>query len=180
MTRREALLSLTALLGGAVFGAGRFLAGPPVAGDLPTKPLLTAADLDLLEEVAETIVPATAASGGAKAAKVGMFIAEIARDYYDPAERALLTTAPRFFAEETATHFPGRDFPSLSAAERHALLLAIDRRQPQPPVYQMVKQLTLWGYWTSEVAAKEALTYLPVPGVYRGCVEVPPGTKALF
>lgn len=180
MTRREALLSLTALFGGTVFGAGRFLAGTAFAADPAAPPLLTGDELRLLEEVAETILPATPSSGGAKDAKVGAFIAEVARDYYDPAEQAVLRAAPPFFNEASAASYGGRNFLSLSADERHRLLLEIDAGKPQPPAYQMVKQLALWGYWTSEVAAKQALTYLPVPGVYRGCVAVEEGAKALF
>jgi hypothetical protein len=49
---------------------------------------------------------------------------------------------------------------------------------PQPPYYSMVKQLTLWGYWTSEVGTKHALRYVPVPGTYQGCIDVDPTTRA--
>jgi hypothetical protein len=41
----------------------------------------------------------------------------------------------------------------------------------------MLKQLTLWGYFTSEVGAKQALAYLPVPGRYEGCVTVAADAK---
>ena len=40
----------------------------------------------------------------------------------------------------------------------------------------MLKQLTLWGYFSSEVGAKQALAYLPVPGRYEGCLTIDQAT----
>lgn len=39
-----------------------------------------------------------------------------------------------------------------------------------PSFFQMMKELTLVGYYTSEAGATEELTYEPVPGVWEGCV----------
>jgi len=180
MTRREALLRVTALVGGTVFGAHRFLGGMAFAAESRTPLPLSAHDLAVLGEVAETILPATKSSGGAKAAKVPEFMQEMAADYYEDRERDLLLGAAKFFDEASGANYAGRDFLALTGAEREHLLLGMDRTTPQPETYRMVKQLSLWGYWTSEVAAKQALVYLPVPGVYRGCVDVAPDAKALF
>ena len=38
------------------------------------------------------------------------------------------------------------------------------------PFMLMVKELTLLGYFTSEVGATQVLQYNPLPGPYRGCV----------
>ena len=44
--------------------------------------------------------------------------------------------------------------------------------------FPMLKQLTLWGYFTSEPGATKALRYNPIPGKYIGCVPYEPGDKA--
>jgi hypothetical protein len=42
----------------------------------------------------------------------------------------------------------------------------------------MMKQLTMLGFFTSEVGAKQALRYVPVPGRYDGCAPYKKGDKA--
>jgi hypothetical protein len=44
--------------------------------------------------------------------------------------------------------------------------------------YTMMKQLTLWGYFTSEIGATKALRNVPVPGRYDGNVPYKKGEKA--
>jgi hypothetical protein len=44
--------------------------------------------------------------------------------------------------------------------------------------YTMMKQLTLWGYFTSKIGATQALRNVPVPGRYDGNVPYVKGEKA--
>lgn len=44
--------------------------------------------------------------------------------------------------------------------------------------YTMMKQLTLWGYFTSEIGMKQALRFLPIPGRYDGALPYKKGDKA--
>jgi hypothetical protein len=178
MTRRDALLRLSALFGGTIFGAHRLLAGAaPVSATLPLV-VFSTDELALLNEVAETILPATAGSGGAKAADIATFMQEVARDYYEAEERELLLSAPARLNEASGARYGGRGVMALSPDERYELLLELERAEPSPDYYRMVKQLTVWGYWTSEVGVTQALNYLPVPGMYQGCITVAPDTKA--
>ncbi|HAK76772.1 MAG TPA: twin-arginine translocation pathway signal, partial [Runella sp.] len=41
-----------------------------------------------------------------------------------------------------------------------------------------MKELTVTGYFTSEIGATKALEYLPIPGRFEGCVPLKPGQKA--
>jgi len=170
MTRRDALLRLTAVLGGTIFGAHRFLTGTVNGAETSSPPLLSAGDLALLNAVAETILPTTPDSAGAGTAGVASFMKEIVRDFYDDRERAA-------FREGVASLHPHR-FTELAAGERHSLLLALDRATPQPEYYRMMKQLTIWGYFSSEIGATQALIHVPVPGAYQGCIDVEPGARA--
>lgn len=47
-----------------------------------------------------------------------------------------------------------------------------------PHYFGMVKQLTLWGYFTSKPGATQALRYVAVPGKYEGCIPYKKGDKA--
>ena len=42
----------------------------------------------------------------------------------------------------------------------------------------MIKQLTLWGYFSSEIGATQALRYVAIPGKYEGCIPYKKGDKA--
>ena len=44
--------------------------------------------------------------------------------------------------------------------------------------YTMIKQLTLWGYFSSEIGSKQALRWVPIPGKYDGNLPYKKGDKA--
>lgn len=44
--------------------------------------------------------------------------------------------------------------------------------------FTMMKQLTLWGYFTSETGATKALRYVETPGRFEGCIAYNKGDKA--
>lgn len=172
-TRREALTLLATLCGGTIFGAHRLLAA---AANAVAGPSFSADQLALLNEIGETILPATPDSGGAKAADVAAFMQEIVRDFYDDAERATFLAGLTELQSASRAKFSGREFEDLTPDERHALLLGYEPPHPAPDFYRMLKQLTLWGYFTSEIGATQALAHLPIPERYSGCVVIDPAT----
>jgi Gluconate 2-dehydrogenase subunit 3 len=46
------------------------------------------------------------------------------------------------------------------------------------PFWRLMKELTLFGYFTSEEGATKALDYVPIPGRYDGCIPLKKGQKA--
>ena len=53
------------------------------------------------------------------------------------------------------------------------------KKQEDPNHYfQMMKQLTLSGYFSSEIGATQALRHVAVPGKYDGCMSYQKGDKA--
>ena len=52
------------------------------------------------------------------------------------------------------------------------------KQHMSPHYFSMLKQLTLLGYFTSQVGMTQALRYNPVPGRYDGCVPYKKGDKA--
>ena len=173
LTRREALTLMATVCGGAIFGADRLLAG--VANAL-TGFSFPASDPALLNEIGETIIPTTPDSAGAKAADVGTFMEEIVRDFYTEAERSVFTAGLTEVQSASRKKFSNRTFEALSPEERHTLLLTFEDPNPTPEFYKMMKQLTVWGYFSSEIGAKQALTYVPVPGRFEGCITIDQAT----
>jgi hypothetical protein len=46
------------------------------------------------------------------------------------------------------------------------------------PFWRLMKELTMFGYFTSEQGATQALDYVPIPGRYDGCIPLKKGQKA--
>ena len=53
------------------------------------------------------------------------------------------------------------------------------KQRMSPHYFMMMKQLTLLGFFTSEVGMTKVLRYVPVPGRYEGCVPYKKGDKLL-
>src|SRR5882757_5790065 len=85
MNRREAISSVALLLGGTILGAEAFLSGCKTTGKEIS---FTPTDIAYLDEVAETILPATG-TPGAKAAKVGEFMTVIVKDCYEEKDQKI-------------------------------------------------------------------------------------------
>lgn len=195
MDRRDALARVALLMGGTVIGADFFLsscsspakeAGKAGQSGAPEAVQLSLDQTHLLDEVGETILPTTS-TPGAKAARVGPFMAVMVRDCYKPADQKIflngLTQLDKDCVKQT-----GKGFLACDPAQRTAFLTALDKEQKaftankradDPAHYfRMMKELTLLGYFTSEVGATKALRYLPVPGRYDGNVPYKKGDKA--
>jgi hypothetical protein len=198
MTRREAILRASAVLGGTALigqaamlaGCGRQQAAAPEAGTnaddgtARQQGLFSDAELELLAEIAETILPETA-TPGAKAAGVGPFIAVMVSDCYSPEEqatfRAGLATIDRVCRELHGDRFVG-----LSPDERLATAERLDREQfdamqnrgdESAHYFRMLKELTVLGYFTSELAYQSVLEYAETPGRYETCRDFDPDVR---
>src|SRR5690606_22132396 len=188
ITRREAILRVSALLGGVTLaGQGAMLAGCPrreAAGAAAPKPLLTAEGGARLGEPAVTILPAPGPPG-ARAA-VGPFVAMMVTDCYDDEDQAV-------FREGLATvdgrcrDLHGVGFLEATPGQRLALVETLDaeqarymnglRRGGPAHWFRMMKELTLLGYFTSEIGYTQAMRYVETPGRYDPCVPWEPGEK---
>lgn len=182
MNRREALSHIALLFGGTIIGAEAFLSGCSKTGKKTG--LFTDEDIPFLDEVGETILPATASSPGAKAADIGAFMKKMVTDLYEANEQKIFTSGIEKLKSASHKKF-NKPFMELSSDEKHDLLVEIDEesRQPSsdsnaPHYFRMMKQLTLWGYFTSEPGATKALRYVAVPGRYDGCIPYKTGDKA--
>jgi hypothetical protein len=183
VTRREALRRVSLALGGVtLIGESAWLAGAAEAAPGPAQPLFSASELALLDEIADTILPTTS-TPGAKAAGVGPFIAVMVRDVYDTGQqkifRAGLATLQRECRKQN-----GADFMACTPQQRQTFLEKLDREQfdertaQRVHYFSMLKELTLLGYFTSEIGYTQAMRYVETPGRFDPCVPYTPGQKA--
>ena len=190
VTRREAIRRVSALLGGAaLIGQSAWLAGCEGSYNARRDTLFLPAEVEQLDEIAETILPETA-TPGAKAAGVGSFIATMVTDTYDPREqRAFMDGLATLERECVMQH--GVGFMAAAGAQRLALLERLDREaleymrrpgaeqgQRLPHYFRMLKELTLLGYFTSEIGYTQAMRYIESPGRFDPCIPYKVGDKA--
>lgn len=186
MNRREALSRVALIMGGTVLGAEAFLSG---CTNPKTGFILTADDMAFLNEVGETIIPATQ-TPGAKEANVGEFMSVMVRDCYDEKNQQIFMEGMRALQFKESKAKIGKSFMEANAQERHDLISAIDKEVQDLKIkadknagtpkhyFTMIKELTLTGFFTSEVGATKALRYIAIPGRYEGCVPYAKGDKA--
>jgi len=185
LTRREALRRVSLLLGGATLvGQSGWLAGCATDGAPRPAPgsLFTKADVGLLDEIADTILPNTS-TPGAKAAGVGPFIAVMVTDVYDSGQQKIFRDGLATLERE-CRELHGTDFMTATPAQRTTLLERLDREQyaqrdsVTPHYFRMLKELTLLGYFTSEIGYTQAMRYTETPGRFDPCVPYTPGEKS--
>jgi hypothetical protein len=189
MNRRDALGRVALLLGGSIVGTELFLSG---CKNAPDKNIGAAGtnfsndDIAYFDEIADTILPATD-TPGAKDAKVGAFWATIVKDCYTENDQKVFLDGMKKL-NDASQQKNGKSYMESTPAQRHDLLVALDKEQKDymaakkkedPSHYfRMMKELTLWGYFTSEPGATKALRYVAVPGKYIGCIDYKKGDKA--
>lgn len=186
MNRREALSRVAWIMGGTVIGANLFLEGCTRPASKDVESLFKEDQIDYLGDIAETILPKTS-SPGAKEAGVGAFIPVMVRDCYTTEDQKIFLEGLGKLEDASKAKF-SKKFQELSAEEKTGLLTEIDKeakeysdnkKDDDPNHYfSMIKQLTLLGFFTSELGATKALRYVKIPGKYDGNFPYKKGDKA--
>jgi hypothetical protein len=132
--RREAIRRVTALLGGiALVGGNALLTGcrddrRAGGGERGDDANFSAEDVAFLDEVAETILPETK-TPGAKAAKVGAFMALMVKDTYDERDQKVFREGMRKLDDASKKANDDKSFMQATPQQRLALLETLDREQ---------------------------------------------------
>lgn len=199
LARREAIRRVGLLLGGVAFVGGtglleacakdRVATGDSATAAAGPGPIGTfsVADQAYLDEIADTILPTTAASPGAKAAKTGPFMAVMVTDCYDAKDQQIFKDGMRTL-DAACEKMHGAGFMKATPEQRTALLTALDKeaidfmkaKKPEEPThyFRMMKELSMLGFFTSEIGCTQALRYKESPGPFEGCVSYKKGEKA--
>lgn len=231
INRREAIRRVSVLLGGTAFIGGSTLWTACGRADERAREeaaqqgigTFTPADIAYLDEIAETILPETQ-TPGAKAAKVGAFIALMVTDTYEEKDQATFRDG-MLQLDQASQRMHQSTFMESTPAQRLALLESVDRetkdymdrldaakrerdgkgsQRPKADAvlpdqrkenavtgeansaaaitadspshyFRMMKELTLLGYFTSEIGYTKAMRYVEAPGRFDPCVPYTPG-----
>ncbi|HVT85331.1 MAG TPA: gluconate 2-dehydrogenase subunit 3 family protein [Chitinophagaceae bacterium] len=209
MNRRELLKMIAVVTGSALIGSEFLLEGcknPSATSSVG----FTDDDIAFLNEVAETILPATQ-SPGAKAANVGQFMTVVVTDCYEETDQKTFHEGMQNL-KDACKKMHGVSFMKADSKQRNELLVALDKeakdhqkqkndfdkaqsekekeefakgntnfkKETMPSHYfTLMKQLTLWGFFTSKEGITQALKYVPVPGRFDSCIDYKKGDKIM-
>ncbi|MCB0602819.1 MAG: gluconate 2-dehydrogenase subunit 3 family protein [Saprospiraceae bacterium] len=180
MDRRTLLRSIAIITGATVVGGEWLISG--CKNPQAKTGLFSSQDVLLMDEIADTILPDTDIPG-AKAAGVGPFMALMVEDCYNEKQQNAFSQGLTTL-EEQCRKSTGKTFMAGDPAEREKFLVSLDQEAKAAQAdggfhyFTMIKQLVLFGYFTSEIGATQGLRYVQVPGRYDGCIPYTKGEKA--
>jgi gluconate 2-dehydrogenase gamma chain len=190
MNRREFLQCAAILVSGA--GASQlgftltqeqqtYLATAPNYNSTPGN-YLTGAQRKIVAAMAEVIIPRTDTPGAIDAG-VPTFIELMASDWFNDQEKATFAAGMKDLETRIPKEY-GKTFDQLSAEEQLGIMEAMEDAASDSPWYEFgnvmrqfisdapficqIKELTVWGFFTSEVGATQVLRYNPMPMHFDG------------
>lgn len=208
MNRREAIQRVAMLLGGSVIGANLFLEGcTRPATNSSIADLFSAKQIDRIGDLAEAILPETS-TPGAKAAGVGSFIPVWVRDCYTEEQQNVFIKGLAQLDEKSiefqgssfqdltneqrtlVAHELDKEAKEFNKAQSEELKEYREKNKlkqnelyrelevPPPHWFSLFKQITLTGFFNSELGCTQALRYVKIPGRYDGNYPYKKGDKA--
>lgn len=141
---------------------------------------LAADDVQLMVQLADTLLPTTPSSPGAAAAGVGPVMSLLLTDCYERGAVERMRTGLASVRERCEKSCGG-PFIKLSPGEREKLVKEIDTEAVaagDAHWFHLMRQLALQGFFSTETGLTRALRYIRVPGHWTGCMPLEPGQPA--
>lgn len=191
MNRRE-LLKMIAAATGTAFVSANAMAYVTLPMKTINQTAFSKDDVAFFNEVGEVIIPRTD-TPGAKDVNVGYMMAVMVTDCYTPAQQAAFKEGIASIKALAKSTY-GKDFLLLNTDERTRLLATLndeadvfnrkaklandDAEKLMPHGFTLIKQLTLFTFFTSKEGANKVLRYVAIPGRYDGEMPYKKGDRA--
>jgi gluconate 2-dehydrogenase gamma chain len=174
--RKEAIKRTAMLMGGVVFAPTILgvLKGCTASTDTWRPELFNRQQAALVTALSQTIIPAGDTPGAADVGVPG-FIESMVKDIYTEEQSEMFLENLESFNDRCKSE-TGSSFADLNDEEQFEFaslenVNAIESESAEGPQFFLVfKELTMVGFFTSEVGATQVLRYEDVPGIYEGCI----------
>jgi hypothetical protein len=200
MERRNLLKMIMAATGVAMVGGKAFSyqlgSGVPLSATV-----FSSDDVILFNDIAEVIIPRTD-TPGAKDANVGLMALVLANDCYTINQRNALVEGLKTIDKQAQKSF-NKPYLLLNTEQKLKTVSQLDKAakkyntkqelyylsvspfdrnrdiaDPIPHFFTLIKQLTLFSFFTSKVGATEVLRFEAIPGKYNGDLDYKKGDRA--
>jgi hypothetical protein len=185
--RREAIKKTAWLMGGALsaptlLGMLQGCTPEPQPNWVPT--FFTMEQAETVMEIVDTTIPTTANAPGAKELGIPAFVETMVNTVYTIKEKTTFMNGLDAFGKECVEKM-GDPFSQLDPNKKLSFLMQKNKEMQDKyreieyddtiagkeyPFYWRIKELTLLGYFTTEVGATKVLQHKLVPGQYQGCI----------
>ncbi|SMD12585.1 gluconate 2-dehydrogenase subunit 3 family protein [Pedobacter nyackensis] len=191
MNRREALKNTAVLLGTAISATtfGVLFQSFTLPENEKNSISFSADQEKILAEFADIIIPPTKDAGGAKAAGLGSFIPMMITDCYPAKMQMAFAEGLKDMEAKSLKDF-NKDFLSLTVQEREQLVgnmrtetiekIKADKaaKRSVPYFFVLARDLTILGYYASEIGCTQSREYIAIPGRYDGATDLKSGQKS--
>jgi len=176
MNRREAIKRTALLLGIAISPSGITSVLAQVARNPAAKPLhLKPWQFSVVSAAAEVIIPRTDTPGAIDAG-VPQFIDVTYGDFFAESDQTMFKQGILALNQASKAAHQEATFAKITSAQQEAILktIAEDTTHPQRNFLHKMRELTLLGFFTSEVVAKNESIAIwdPVPGPFIPCQDL--------
>ena len=147
---------------------------------------LTDIDIPFLNDLAETILPASDDGiPGAKAANVGAYLLSIYQDCMSTEDQNNLVDGINTIEKKSTADY-NDTFQNISKENQLKVLLDLQEEaiayneknaslespeeEPITHYFDALRDLVISGYYTSEIGMTQARNYLPIPGKFESCI----------
>lgn len=178
ISRKEAIMRTGMLMGGVIFAPsilGVLNGCTATPGDWRPS-LFNRRQAQMVSALADVILPE---DDTPSASQVGVpqFIESMVKEVYNEEQRSQFLNGLDQFGEDSSVTLNG-NFYDMTDEIKYEHTFGLNRaaiENPRDengnrPFILIFRELTMLGYFTSEVGATQVLRYEPTPGEYRGCV----------
>jgi hypothetical protein len=180
MNRREAVRATTLVVGGLLLTSNGLVLGCARESERIANRVLNVDDQALMESIADTLLPTTQKSPGARAANAGAEINLLLTDCYEPEAQVRLVNGLKEFRRTLHARFHSI-FGPLPTETRESLLRDLDSEASHPGAthwFALARELAERTYFSSEIGMTKARRWMLVPGKWVGCVPLAAGQPA--
>jgi hypothetical protein len=173
MKRREAIKSSVFLAGcglSAASIASLTTVGCKPAPSVTDESFLGQANIDILAELVETILPKTD-TPGAKDAGVHLYIDQAVKDNLTAEDQALFKQGLTKISDLAKSTYK-KSVVDLDELQRTELMTSLLAEGGDRNIANVLIGMTKRGFFTSEIGAKQFLIFDPIPGEYLGCIDL--------
>jgi hypothetical protein len=160
---RRASLMMGSLLSPPLVSALLSGCGSDRAGSEGSPSLFSVRQMKAAADLAEVILPETD-TPGAKAARTEQFIDAMVSEALPKEQSDRILSMLDNLIES--------GFPDLSFPEQSTFIGGWIEDPENRSLFLLFKQMTLLGFFSSEIGASVVLNYDPIPGGYRGCISL--------
>jgi hypothetical protein len=183
MDRRDLLRTAALVLGATVSNScSRALLSGAALDTAPADATLDEEQLRKVAAICELIIPQTDTCGAIEAG-VPTFVQSIVSEWYTPAERDVFLIGLDIVDVVSRAEF-GAAFLALTHQQQVRVLEVLETGSAgvrgigaDSPFFANIKELTVLGYYTSELGSRQELLYRPVPGAYHGSAHFDPSSR---